>query len=267
MEKNAPLGLFDSGVGGLTVVREVFRQLPREKVLYFADTGRVPYGPLPQETIQGYTVQIVKFLQDRGAKLVIIACNTATAAGLDAAREAVEIPVIGVIEPGAELALETTDNKRIGVIGTEATIKSGAYDKTIKEMAPDAEVFGQPCYEFTPLIEAGKKDSEEIAEYAREYLATFDGKGIDTLVYGCTHYPLLEDLIQGIVGEGVAPVNPAIRAVEKAEENLVNSGLLADRDTDPEHEFFVTGDPKAFARLGEVILQRPLPDVNKVELD
>ncbi len=267
MNKNAPLGLFDSGVGGLTVVREVFKSLPREKVIYFADTGRVPYGPLPQEDIQRYTVQIVKFLAERGAKLVIIACNTATAAGLEAAQEAVDIPVLGVIEPGALLALETSQNKRIGVIATEATIKSGAYERTIKSMDPDAEVFGQACYNFTPLIEAGKKDSEEIAEYAREYLATFDGKDIDALVYGCTHYPLLEELVQGIVGDGVAPVNPAVRAVEQAEEILADSGLLSDRTEDPEHEYFVSGDPDAFAELGSVILERPLPPVGKVDME
>ncbi len=266
MNKNAPLGLFDSGVGGLTVVREVFQRLPREKVIYFADTGRIPYGPLPQEDIQRYTVQIVSFLQERGAKLVIIACNTATAAGLEAAQEAVDIPVIGVIEPGAQLALETTKSKRIGVIATEATIKSGAYERTIKAMDPEAVVFGQACYEFTPLIEAGKKDSEEIAEYAREYLATFEGKDIDALVYGCTHYPLLEELVQGIVGDGVAPVTPAVKTVQIAEEMLAEADLLADRSEDPEHEYFVSGDPDAFASLGSVILERPLPPVGKVEM-
>ncbi len=266
VDKNAPLGLFDSGVGGLTVVREVFKSLPREKVIYFADTGRVPYGPLPQEDIQRFTVQIVQFLEEKGAKLVIIACNTATAAGLEAAQEAVEIPVIGVIKPGAQLALETTVNKRVGVIATEATIKSGAYEETIKAMDPEAEVFGQACYEFTPLIEAGKKDSDEIAEYAREYLATFEDKDIDTLVYGCTHYPLLEDLVQGIVGEKVAPVNPAIKAVEQAQQILSEAGLLSDRSEDPDHEYFVSGDPAAFAELGAVILERPLPEVGKVDM-
>ena len=267
MSNNAPIGLFDSGVGGLTVVREVLDKLPNEQVFYFADTGRLPYGPLPQEDIQRYTVEICQFLQDQGAKLVVIACNTATAAGLEAAQKALDIPIIGVINPGAQMAVRTTKVGKIGVIATEATIKSGAYERAIRAIDPSMEVTVQACYQFTPLIEAGKMHSKEIEERAYEYLATFEGTGIDALVYGCTHYPLLQDLVQGIVGDQVQPVNPAVETIRLAEEWLRENDSLTDRTERPEHRFFCSGDVDGFAALGEVILGFPLPDVKHVPME
>ncbi len=201
-KKTAPIGVFDSGVGGLTVAREIMRNLPHEKIVYFGDTARVPYGSKSKETILRYSRQIVRFLQTQEVKAIVVACNTASALALETISEEIDIPIIGVVKPGAKVAAQTTRNKKIGLIGTRATVKSDLYRKTIQAENPEIEVIGQPCPLFVPLVEEGwLKDSVTI-EVAKRYLAPLLEKDIDTLILGCTHYPLPCPLFVPLVEEG-----------------------------------------------------------------
>ncbi len=275
MPSTKPIGLFDSGVGGLTVARELMTQLPQESFVYFADTGRLPYGERSAEEIRQYTLEIAHFLAEKQVKMIIIACNTATALGLEAAQTYVSVPILGVIEPGAAAAVAATGVGKIGIVGTEATVRSQAYEKAIHAHDRTIEVISQGCPRITPLIEAGKKDTNELRQAAAEYLSAFADRGIDTLVYGCTHYPLVMDLFQEIVGDGVTPINPAETAVQEARKILEERNLLADTGASPLYEFFITGSPEQFTQLGSSILgieiadviQVPLNDLSRPDLD
>ena len=209
LKRNAPVGVFDSGVGGLTVAREIMRHLPNENIVYFGDTARVPYGSKSKDNIIRYSRQIVNFLKTQGVKAIVIACNTASALALDVVSAENDIPIIGVIEPGARAALGMTQSKKIGVIGTEATIRSQMYDKIIKSVDEEAEVIGKACPLFVPLVEEGWIYDSVTVEVAERYLSELKGYGIDTLVLGCTHYPLLRSTIGEVMGEQVTLVNPA----------------------------------------------------------
>ena len=189
MTNPAPIGVFDSGMGGLTVVAEMIRQLPHESIIYFGDTARVPYGPKSPDTVLRYSREITSYLKGEGVKALVIACNTATAHALPALREEFDMPIVGVIEPGARAAAAATKTKRVGVIGTAGTIKSRAYEKEIRKLLPDAEVTAQACALFVPLIEEGWDDTEPTRAIARNYLAPLVSADVDTLVLGCTHYP------------------------------------------------------------------------------
>ncbi|MGB9825568.1 MAG: glutamate racemase [Desulfofundulus sp.] len=256
------LGLFDSGLGGLTVVREVRRQLPEASVEFFGDNGRNPYGPLPKETIVRFSREILDFLGGKGIDLAIIACNTATAAALDEVKSFYPFPVIGVIEPGAKAALAASKNKKIGVIGTQFTIESGAYARILKALDPEVEVYGQACPSFTTLVEQGQQESEAADTAAREYLSNFRGTGIDTLVLGCTHYPVLLNVIRRHVEAGVTIVDPAVETVATAKD-LLGTKVSGDKAT-PSYRFYTSGDPELFARLGANILGMALDSVEKV---
>ena len=195
VKRTAPIGVFDSGVGGLTVAREIMRHLPNENIVYFGDTARVPYGSKSKDNIIRYSRQIINFLKTKNVKAIVIACNTASALALDVVREDFDVPIIGVVEPGARAALEATKSKKIGVIGTEATIRSAMYEKIFKGFDGDATVVGKACPLFVPLVEEGfakHKVTEEIIDY---YLASFMDTDIDSLILGCTHYPLLRSRI------------------------------------------------------------------------
>ena len=211
MEKknNAPIGVFDSGVGGLTVAREITRQLPRESIVYFGDTARVPYGSKSKDTIIRYSRQIVRFLQTKNVKAIVVACNTASAFALDAIESELDIPVIGVVKPGAKSAIENTKNKRIGIIGTEGTIKSELYTEYIHGKDPEITVIGKACPLFCPLVEEGMLHDSVTEEIARRYLDELQEQNIDSLILGCTHYPLLRSTIGKVMGENVNLVNPA----------------------------------------------------------
>ena len=205
----APVGVFDSGVGGLTVAREIMRQLPNENLVYFGDTARVPYGSKSRDNIIRYSRQIIHFLKTKGVKAIVIACNTASALALDVVREESDIPIIGVVEPGARAALQITQTKKIGVIGTEATVQSAMYGKIIKGLDPTVSVIGKACPLFVPLVEEGfakHKVTEEIIDY---YLASMKESDIDSLILGCTHYPLLRSRIRAYLGDKIQLVNPA----------------------------------------------------------
>lgn len=208
-KNDAPIGVFDSGVGGLTVVREIMRQLPNENLVYFGDTARVPYGSKSKETIIHFSQQIVHFLQTKKVKAIVIACNTASALALDVLQNEIDIPIMGVVIPGARAAVRETCNKKIGVVGTEATIKSNMYTKLMQEQDSEVSVIGKACPLFVPLVEEGFTKHKITEEVIDIYLNEFKTSGIDTLILGCTHYPLLRSTIREYMGENIQIVNPA----------------------------------------------------------
>lgn len=262
----AKIGLFDSGFGGLTVVREVKRQLPGANVEFYGDNGRAPYGPLSKETIVGYARQILDFLAGKDIDIAIIACNTATAAAWEEAKDEYPFPVLGVINPGVRGALAATRNKKVGVVATQFTIESEAHKSGIQAMEPEAEVIGQACPKFTLLVETGKTSGPEVEEAVSGYFETFKGTGIDTLVLGCTHYPVLLDTIRRYIDPGVTIVDPAVETVAEAKELLQQKGLVAE-SASPVYNFYTSGDPDLFAKVGTSILGRSVDKAEKAVLE
>jgi glutamate racemase len=269
-EAELPIGVFDSGVGGLTVVREVMRQLPNERVLYFGDTARVPYGIKSEDTIRRYAAQIAAFLVEQRVKLLIVACNTMAAVATEAiARAAGNVPVLDVIAAGAARTADIAGGRPVGVIGTTATVRSGAYERAIRRLQPDADVHMAACSLFVPLVEEGWLDHEVTRLVAREYLAPLLATGIGTLVLGCTHYPLLKPLLRGITGEQVQLVDSADVTAARAARLLASLGLAAAGagNGPPAHRFFITDVPQRFTEVGERFLGAPLADVQLVSID
>jgi len=257
-EKDKPIGIFDSGVGGLTVVKEITRHLPDESIIYLGDTARVPYGIKSPETVIKYSRQNAKFLKGKGIKLLVVACNTSSAVSLPILRDEIDIPVIGVIEPGARAAVRGTKTGRIGVIGTEATVKSGAYEKAIKEargkkQEARLEVTSKPCPLFVPLAEEGWFENEVAEMTAEIYLKDFRGNGVDILVLGCTHYPLLKKTIQKTVGNGVILIDSAEETAREVEGLLKEKGLISNSESAVK-DFYVTDNPERFSKVGKVFL-------------
>lgn len=225
-KREMPVGVFDSGVGGLTVVREIMRQIPNEKIVYFGDTARVPYGSKSKETVTRYSRQIVRFLETMQVKAIVVACNTASAFALDELEKEIDIPIIGVVRPGARVAVDTTRNGRIGVIGTDGTIGSGIYTTYIKNIRTDVEVIGKACPLFCPLVEEGLWQDPVTDEIAMRYLSELIDTGIDTLILGCTHYPLIRSTVGKIMGEHVTLVNPAYETARELKELLMAQELF-----------------------------------------
>lgn len=267
MQPDAPIGVFDSGIGGLTVVREILRQLPDEDVIYFGDTARVPYGPKSPETVRRYAREITAFLQGEGVKAVVIACNTATAHALDAVRAEFPVPVVGVIEPGARAAARATASNAIGVIGTEGTIASGAYERALHAAAPGAVVTARACPLLVPFVEAGWLEHPAVELVAREYLAPITAAHVDTLVLGCTHYPLLRPVIARTLG-------PGIRLIDSAAETAAETArVLAERDLAhpgrgrrTRHRFVASDAADHFLRVGGRFLGTAIERVETVTL-
>jgi glutamate racemase len=262
VNRDAPLGIFDSGVGGLTVARAVIDQLPHEDVVYVGDTARGPYGPLPLATVRAYALDIMDHLVDHGVKALVIACNSASAAVLRDARERYDVPVIEVIQPAVRRAARVTDNQRVGVIGTQATVTSGAYEDAFAA-APALELHMQACPRFVEFVEAGITGGPELLRVAQEYLMPLKEAGVDTLVLGCTHYPLLTGVIQWVMGDDVVLVSSAEETAKDVYRTLAAHDLLRD-DTDGErdHRFLATGDPATFATMGRRFLG---PEVRQVQ--
>lgn len=256
MSDARPIGIFDSGVGGLTVVGKIGQILPSEDLVYFGDTARVPYGTKSKETVTKFSVENVEFLMEHDVKLVIVACNTASSLSLDFLKRCFRVPVIGVIEPGAREAASATRNNRIGVIGTHATVSSGAYEKAVARINPRYSVWTQACPLFVPLVEEGWADRDVTAQVAREYLAPLKAKSVDTLIMGCTHYPILKDVIQGIMGRKVILVDSAREVAKEARDILDAGGLLNGAKHKGEHRFFVSDEPNRFVKIGEKFLKR-----------
>ena len=252
---NAPIGVFDSGIGGLTVVRALLEQLPGEQLIYFGDTARVPYGPKSPETVRRYSLQIAEWLQSQDVKAIVVACNTATAHALDALRESLTIPVVGVVEPGARAAMERTHQKVIGVIGTAGTIASGAYERAIHRLAPDATVHATACPLFVPLVEEGWTDHQATRLIAAEYLEPMRDAGVDTLVLGCTHYPLLAPVIAEVMGSNVVLIDSAEETARETARILREQGLEASAgSTKPTHRFVASDAPDRVLAMGRRFL-------------
>ena len=261
----APLGVFDSGIGGLTVARALFERLPREAVIYFGDTARVPYGPKSPDTVRRYSGEILSFLLSRGVKAVVVACNTSTAHALAYLKERSPVPVVGVIEPGARAAAAATKSGIIGVIGTAGTIASGAYERAIKALRPDARVHSQPCPLFVPLVEEGWFDHPAAELIAREYLAPLQRARVDVLVLGCTHYPLLKPLLARVIGTEVKLVDSAEETATAVAQELARLGLESN-GSDHDHRFVVSDDEPHFRKVGARFLGEKLKQVEVVPL-
>lgn len=261
------VGVFDSGVGGLTVLRELRRQIPAEALVYLGDTARVPYGTKSPPTVLRYAHEAARFLLAQRVKLLVVACNTASAVALDELTERYQVPVVGVIEPGARRALEVTRNGRIGVIGTEGTVRSGAYERALRAIRSDVVVFAAACPLFVPLAEEGWANHEIARLAAQDYLAPLLSRGIDTLVLGCTHYPLLKQILQEVAGPDVRLVDSA-RETAKAVASQLNEHSLMQRSTPAlPPRYFVTDIPDRFERVGGSFLGEPLHGVTTISLD
>lgn len=256
IEQEAPIGVFDSGVGGLTVAREIMKNLPRERIVYFGDTARVPYGSKSRDTVLRYSRQIIRFLRKQNVKAIVVACNTASALALDTIEQELDIPIIGVVKPGAKVAVETTKNKMIGVIATEGTIQSGLYQDYIRGMDPQVTVVGKACPLFVPLVEEGWHHDHVTDEIARRYLKEMKTEGIDSLILGCTHYPLLGATIRDIMGTGVKLVNPAFETACGLKQMLEEQRLLNHKEQEGEfpYRFFVSDAAKKFTQFANSIL-------------
>ncbi len=262
---DAPIGIFDSGVGGLTVARAVSALLPRESILYIGDTARSPYGPKPIADVRRYSLEVLDDLVAQGVKMLVIACNTASAAMLRDARERYDVPVVEVINPAVRTAMSTTRNGRVGVIGTAGTISSGAYQDMLGVNAR-LTVFAQACPRFVEFVEAGITDSPEVLAVAEEYLALLRHAGVDTLVLGCTHYPFLEGAISYVMGEGVSLVSSDTETAKDVYRQLVSRNLLAGPDAVPTHLYEATGNSAdEFLRLAHRLMGREVRDVQLVQ--
>ena len=266
MRKDNAIGVFDSGFGGLSLVKEICNQLPEEEIIYFADAARCPYGIRPLTEVRRFAFEIIEFLERRDAKAVVVACNTATAAGLEAARRRFSTPIIGVIGPGSEAAVKESKNDRIGVIATEGTVKSRAYERAIRSLRPSAEVFGKGCQIFVDLVEAGKTEGGEVEEIVVKCLEPLLKEDIDTLVLGCTHFHFLEDAIKRVVGGGVTIVNPAYKTVKHLKEILESNGLDRAKAGPTTYRYFTTGEIEVFREIGENLLGKPITNLEHVEV-
>ena len=267
--KKTPVGVFGSGVGGLTVAREIARQLPNENIVYFGDTARVPYGSKSQNTIIRFSEQIIRFLKTKQVKAIVIACNTASALALDAVRDEFGIPIIGVVIPGARAAVEATKNRKIGVVGTDATVQSGMYTKIIQGMAPDVTVIEKACPLFVPLVEEGFKEhvvTQEVIEY---YLESMHSTDIDAMILGCTHYPLLRSKIREYMGEEIQIVNPAYETAMDLkrilhEQDMENDGATEEHSR---YSFYVSDAAEKFRRFANTVMPFDVPTTNVVNIE
>ncbi|WP_434310127.1 glutamate racemase [Hominifimenecus sp. rT4P-3] len=269
MGNHAPIGVFDSGIGGLTVAREIMRQIPEERLVYFGDTARVPYGSKSQNTIIHFVRQIVRFLETKEVKAIVVACNTASAYALETIEKEIDVPVIGVVKPGAKTAAKASKNGRIGVIATDATINSGLYTKFIQSINPNLQVFGKACPLFVPLVEEGLTHDFVTEEIAKRYLKELKEKEIDTLILGCTHYPLLRSLIGGVMGDAVQLVNPAYETALGLRRLLTEKRLLSEDAACAEgkYEFFVSDGAEKFRVFANSILPYEIQTTQIVDIE
>jgi glutamate racemase len=263
-----PLGIFDSGVGGLTVLRAVRERLPREDVIYLGDTARVPYGTKSRATVERYAIENAAFLESKGVKMIVVACNTASALARERLREEFKLPLLSVVGPGTRAAARATRTGRIGVIATEATVESGAYEQGIREACAgrEVEIFSRACPLFVPLAEEGETDSMIARAVAEQYLLPLRAQGLDTLVLGCTHYPLLKRVIAETMGESVMLVDSAEATAAETAALLSARGLLNEQTKDGESRFYVTDAAERFHRIAERFLGEPLAHLEAVEV-
>lgn len=262
---NSAIGVFDSGVGGLTVLHSIVNRLPHENTVYVGDTARVPYGTKSARTVTQYAIEIGDFLSQIPVKALVVACNTASAFAIDALRSRFDLPIVGMIDPAARKAVAASKNGRIGVIGTVGTVKSGAYERAIEKISPNAEVFAYACPLFVPLAEEGWLSNDVARLSARKYLEPMKAHGVDAVILGCTHYPLLKEVIAEVLGESVTLVDSGDEAAMELDELLKEKGLHR-KDGDSSHKFYVTDTPDRFVSIGENFLGGRLSDVSHIDI-
>ena len=270
MNSDAPIGVFDSGVGGLTVAREIMRQIPNEKIIYFGDTARVPYGSKSQETVTRFSKQIVRFLKTFEVKTIVVACNTASAFALGTLEQESDIPIIGVVKPGAKVAAEVTKNGRIGVIATEATIGSQIYSKYIKQLHSDVTIYGKACPLFVPLVEEGLWEDPVTNEIAKRYLTELIDIDIDTLILGCTHYPLIRSTLGKIMGDKVTLVNPAYETARELKVLLEENDLLNQNPPalgENQYQFYVSDGAEKFKHFANSIIKYGILSAKTINIE
>ena len=267
MEKEKPIGVFDSGIGGLTVVKRIASTLPRENIVYFGDTARVPYGSKSNSTVIEYAIQDARFLINKNVKAIVVACNTVSSIAMDKLSKTFSVPIIGMIEPGANFAISHTKNGKIGVIGTRATINNHAYSYAIKKLDSRIEVYEKACPLFVPLAEEGWIKEKATYEIAEGYLKELGESGIDTLVLGCTHYPILADVIQDVIGKNVTLVDSGIASAEIVRNEISRVGFETNSNVPGHHDFYVSDIPVTFKEVAELFLGRSVEDIHKVEIE
>ncbi|OQX55375.1 MAG: glutamate racemase [Candidatus Cloacimonas sp. 4484_209] len=263
---NRPIGIFDSGIGGLTVVKEVLHVLPNENIIYFGDTARVPYGTKSKETITRFAKEDANFLISKKVKAIVVACNTVSSNSLESLNKTFNIPILGVIEPGAECACRETRNKKIGVIGTSATIESAAYKINIKKYCPDVTVYCKSCPLLVPLAEEGWIKKEATYLIVKEYLNELLALGIDTLVLGCTHYPILKPVIKNVVGTEVHLIDASYFTAVALKKLLVDKGILRVSKSPNKTSFYLSDIPRGFSAIGERFLGRKITNISVVDI-
>ncbi len=267
MEKEKPIGVFDSGIGGLTVVKRLSSTLPKEDIVYFGDTARVPYGSKSNSTVIEYSFQDSKFLLSKNVKAIVVACNTSSSIALAELKKVFSVPIIGMIEPGALSAIKATKNGRIGVIGTRATISNKAYSTQIKKINPEISIFEKACPLFVPLAEEGWIKHKATFEIAEEYLKELRDQNIDTLVLGCTHYPILSEVIQEVIGNDVELIDSGIASAESVKTELDRYDLNTNKYSSGNQEFYVSDIPVKFKEVAEIFLGREISKVQKIDLE
>lgn len=265
---NKSIGVFDSGLGGLTAVKQIMKELPNENIIYFGDTGRVPYGTRSKDTILKYTRSDIRFLKTFDVKIIVIACGTASSAALPMIKDEFDVPIVGVIDAAVYAAVRATKNKRIGVIGTAGTIKSGEYEKQISEYDSEMQVFVKACPMFVPLVENGYFDTPVTKMIVEEYLEEIRAQGIDTLILGCTHYPLLEKVIREYMGDGVTLINSGAEVAKYLKKKLDKTGALSEKINEQQYRYYVSDDILTFEEIGSVFLEREINgQVNKIDIE
>jgi glutamate racemase len=263
---SAPVGVFDSGMGGLTVLHECLVTMPHEDFVYLGDGARLPYGPRPLAEIRRYASEIAGFLETEGVKLIVAACNSATAAALPELQERLEVPIVGVITPEAHAAVQATRNRRIGLLATEATVQAGRYAELVKTLDAGATLFPVACPRLVPLIESDEPYGAETVEAVREYARPLKEAGVDTVILGCTHYPLIRPILQRVFGRSVTLVFSAEETAREVAETLARKGIEHDPEREGSARFMTTGDMEVFRVLGERFLQLPIDEVQRVSL-
>jgi glutamate racemase len=264
--KNAPIGVFDSGIGGLTVAKELIKALPNEDIIYLGDTARVPYGTKSERTVIAYSRSNAEFLISKGIKLLVVACNTASSVSIPSLRNEFDIPVIGVIEPGAKKAVSVNKSGKIGVIGTPSTINSSAYTKAIHNLNPEIEVYTKACPLFVPLADEGRTDGEIVEHIAEDYLSPIKNSGIDVLVLGCTHYPLLKNTLQKVMGAGITLVDSAEETASQIKSVLTQKDLLNDKSSISDREFYLTDVSDTFLSVAGRFLGEKIDKIEMVDI-
>lgn len=265
-----PIGIFDSGLGGISVVRAVMNLMPDERLIYFGDTARVPYGSKSNETVRRFAQQITNFLLEHQVKMVVVACNTASAVALDDLRSRWNLPILGVIEPGSQAAASNSPNGRIGVIGTTSTIHSGAYERALKTINPHLNVISKECPLLVPMVEEGWPDDDVLAGVLARYLGNFNQTNIDSLILGCTHYPYLRNAIQNTVGPGVNLIDSGEETAKAVAEILKSKDLIhkpSHGEGERRHHFYVSDFPQRFQETATRFLGRTLENLFRVELE